>query len=215
MSAPARITRGPDAIRTVAVAVAVMAVLQGLRSALAGTAPSWTVARACGITAYLLLVALTAVGLWLAHPSSRTARRPGRALLLRAHLSLAVLTLTMVVLHAVLLALDPYAGVGWRGVLVPGASSYRSLPVTLGVLALYAGLLIGITARFAGRFGRLWLPVHRTASAVLGLVWMHAVLSGTDAHALRGLYLGTGVALLVLAALRHLGAAALPGQVRR
>ena len=36
------------------------------------------------------------------------------------------------------LVADPYAGVGIAGAFIPGMSDYRSAPVALGTLALYA-----------------------------------------------------------------------------
>ena len=49
--------------------------------------------------------------------------------------------------HIVSLILDPYAGVGIAGAFIPGLSGYRSSPVALGTLALYAFLITAITAR--------------------------------------------------------------------
>ena len=83
-----------------------------------------------------------------------------------------------------MLAIDEYAGVGWAGVLLPLGADYRPLPVTLGWLALYGGLAAGLTARFAGRLGRVWWPVHRVAIVIYAAAWLHGVLSGTDSAAL-------------------------------
>ncbi|MBU4336855.1 MAG: hypothetical protein KJ548_09795, partial [Actinobacteria bacterium] len=119
-------------------------------------------------------------------------------------------TLVFTVLHVVVLATDPWAKVGWAGALLPMASEYRPVAVTLGVLALWAGLVTGFTARFAGRFaGRLWWPIHKVAAGVLALVWAHSVLAGSDVVALRGFYLATGCAVIALAITRY--AARTPG----
>lgn len=168
-------------------------------------APMWILARSAGLTTYLLLVLLVAVGLILAHPASARLRRPRPATRLRLHLSLAALTAGSLTLHVVVLASDPWAHVGWRGVVLPMASTYRPVPVTLGVIAMYSGLLAGLTAGFAGRVaGRLWWPLHKVAAVVFVVAWAHGMLAGSDAAALRWLYAGTGGGLLALAVSRYL-----------
>lgn len=163
----------------------------------------WVLARASGVTSYVLLLALVTTGLVLAHPWARHLRRPSPATRLVLHASLATFTLAFTVLHVVVLATDPWAQVGWRGVVLPMASVYRPVPVTLGVLAVWAGLVTGVTARWAGHVGRAWLPVHRVALVVFVLVWAHGVLAGSDTSALRGFYLATGAAVAGLAISRY------------
>ncbi len=164
----------------------------------------WILGRAAGISAYLLIVALVAIGLLLSHPAGARLRRPRPAALVRIHVSLAVFTLAFTVLHIAVLAEDSYAGVGWRGALLPGLATYRPLAVTLGVIGCYAGLLAGITAAAAGRFaGRVWWPIHKVAIVSLLLVWTHGVLAGSDTPALQALYIGTGVMILLLAISRY------------
>lgn len=163
----------------------------------------WVLARASGVTSYVLLLALVTTGLVLAHPWARHLTRPTPVTRMAVHASLATFTLAFTVLHVVVLATDPWAQVGWRGVLLPMASVYRPVPVTLGVLAVWAGLITGVTARWAGRIGRAWLSVHRVALTVFALVWAHGVLAGTDTPALRGFYVATGAAVLGLAVSRY------------
>jgi len=165
---------------------------------------SWVLGRASGLASYVLLATLVVTGLLLAHPWTRRLRRPGPTARLAFHSGLATFTLLFVVLHVVVLATDPWAQVGWRGALLPMASTYRPVPVTLGVIALWAGLLVGVTARWAGRFvGRIWWPVHKVAAGVLALVWAHSVLAGTDTPLLRVFYVATGVAIAALAVTRY------------
>ena len=164
----------------------------------------WLLGRASGLTAYLLLVALVTTGLLLAHPWSRRSRRPTPATWLGLHVALATFTFAFLVLHVVVLATDPWAGVGWPGALLPLASTYRPVPVPLGVLALWAGLITGLTARLAGRFAaRVWWPVHKGSILVLVLVWAHSVLAGSDVQLLRWFYLASGCAVLALAVTRY------------
>ena len=165
----------------------------------------WIIGRAAGISAYLLMVLLVLTGLVLSHPGRSRLRRPSPATRIRLHVSLAIFTLALTVLHVVVLATDSYAGVGWRGTFVPMGSSYRPAPVTLGVIGLYAGLLAGLTAGLAGHrvVSRVWWPVHKVAAGALVLVWGHGVLAGVDTPLLLWLYLLTGAAVLALACWRY------------
>ena len=94
------------------------------------------------------------MGLVLSHPWRTRWRTPSTPARIRVHVSLAVFTLAFLVLHIVVLATDSYAKVGWWGALLPMASGYRPVAVTLGVIAAYGGLLAGLTAAFAGRWAR-------------------------------------------------------------
>lgn len=164
----------------------------------------WILGRAAGVTTYLLLVTLVAMGLLLSHPWRTRVARPSTATRIRIHVSLAVFTLAFLVLHVVVLATDSYAGVGWRGAFVPLGASYRPVAVTLGVLAAYAGLLAGLTAALAGRLAfRIWWPIHKVSALTLVAVWVHSLLAGSDTHLLLPLYLGTGGLLVLLALTRY------------
>jgi hypothetical protein len=165
----------------------------------------WILARAAGVTAYALLTALVVTGLVLAHPRAARLRRPHPRTRLAMHRGLAIFTLVFAVLHVLVLASDRWAGVGWRGAIVPLASSYRPLPVTLGLLGLWSGAVAGGTAALAGRLGGpMWFPVHRVAVAAFVLVWAHGVLTGSDVLGLRLLYAGTGAGVSALAVSRYL-----------
>lgn len=164
----------------------------------------WLIARAGGLTSYLLLVALVCTGLVLSHPWRNRITRPPTATRLRIHATLTVGTLAFTTLHVVALAVDEHAHVGWQGVFLPLASDYRPVPVTLGVIGMYAGLVAGLTAAMAGRLAaRIWWPVHKVAALSLVLVWGHSVLAGSDTPALLAVYLGTGGLVLALATSRY------------
>jgi hypothetical protein len=170
----------------------------------------WILGRAAGVTSYLLLVVLVAMGLVLSHPWRTRIKRPSAATRIRVHVSLAVFTLAFLVLHVVVLATDSYAGVGLRGALLPMGATYRPMPVTLGVVGAWSGLLAGFTAAFAGRVtARVWWPIHKVAAVSLVLVWAHGVLAGSDTHLLLSVYLVTGAAVAALALSRY--AARTPG----
>lgn len=191
-------------------AVAVGAIATALAGRLAITslaeesAVSWVLARASGLTAYLLLTALVTTGLTLAHPAVAGRGWPTRTTRLTVHVALATFTLVFTVLHVVVLATDQWVDVGWAGALLPFASGYRPVGVTLGVLALWSGLITGVTARLAGRVAaRVWWPVHKVAAAAFVLVWAHGVVAGSDTPSLAWFYGLTGAAVLGLAVSRY------------
>ena len=172
----------------------------------------WIIGRAAGVSSYLLLVLLVLTGLVLSHPGRARLRRPSAAVRIRLHVSLAVFTLVLTVLHVVVLATDSYAQVGWRGTLLPMGAGYRPVAVTLGVLGAYAGLLAGATAALSGRrlVSRVWWPVHKVAAVSLLLVWAHGVYAGIDTPALLAMYVATGAGVLALAVWRYV--ARTPGE---
>ena len=117
---------------------------------------AWMVARASGITSYLLMTALVVMGMHLSHPGATQVRRLSRLARVQIHSALAFFTLAFTTLHVVVLATDPFAHVGWAGALLPMASTYRPVPVTLGVVAMWSAVLTGVTASLAGRLpGRI------------------------------------------------------------
>ena len=163
----------------------------------------WMAARATGITAYLILTFIVAIGLILSHPVNKSTWKLSKRLF-PWHENLLVFVIAFVTAHIVSIVLDPYAGVGILGSLVPGLSSYRSIPVALGVLALYALLVTGLTARYTKMLPPgMWLKIHRVSIVVWAAAWAHGILAGTDSGVLAPLYVTTGLAILAAAAYRY------------
>ncbi len=163
----------------------------------------WLAARAAGIVSYLLLTGQVVFGLVLSHPTNQSTWKLSKRLF-PWHENLWVFVLAFLGVHIVSLILDPYAGVGIAGTFIPGLSSYRSSPVALGTLALYALILTGLSARYTKLLpAGFWLKVHRFSLVVFILAWLHGILAGTDSEALRPLYLATGLAVLFAGAYRY------------
>ena len=160
----------------------------------------WIAGRTLGLSAYAALVALVVVGLWLRHPWRNRWPLLHPEASLRVHAALGAAVVVLAVGHLVALASDRYAGVGWIGTVVPDASKYRPVAVTLGVVGFDALVVIVATAALGGRLiGRHWLVVHRLALPAVGLLWLHGVLAGTDAPRLRAVYAVSGGAMVALA----------------
>ena len=163
----------------------------------------WLTARSAGIVAYLLLTVQVTLGLVLSHPTNKSTWKLSKELF-PWHDQLWVFIAAFVGAHVVAIVLDPYARVGVGGALIPGLSEYRSVPVALGTLALYAFLVTTLTARYTRLLPRgMWLALHRLAAVVLALAWAHGVLAGTDSGAFVPFYVLTGLVVVVAAAYRY------------
>jgi hypothetical protein len=163
----------------------------------------WLGSRAAGFVALILMTFEVVVGLVLSHPTNKSTWRLSK-LLFPWHEHSWVFTIAFVVVHGVSIAMDRFANVGWLGSLVPGLSEYRTVPVAIGTLALYALLITGLTARMTRLLpSGWWLKLHRLSLGVLGLAWAHGMLAGTDTFDAIAIYGGTFVAVALAAAYRY------------
>ncbi|HEX5589285.1 MAG TPA: hypothetical protein VFX65_03215 [Candidatus Limnocylindrales bacterium] len=163
----------------------------------------WLAARAAGFLALGMLTLQVVLGLVLSHPTNKTTWKLSK-LLFPWHENAWVFVSAFLALHVVTIVVDPYAGVGLHGALVPGLSSYRSAPIALGTLALYALLATGLSARYTKLLPKgLWLKLHRLSLAVLVLAWLHGTLAGTDSVAMAGAYGGSFAVVVAAAAYRY------------
>jgi predicted ferric reductase len=163
----------------------------------------WLAARATGIVALVLLTFQVAFGLVLSHPHNKTTWKLSRTIF-PWHDHLWVFVFAFLGVHIVSLVVDPKAGVSLSGAFIPGLSQYRSAPVALGTLALYAFLVTALTARYTKLLPPgLWLSLHRLAIVIFILSWLHGILAGTDSEPLRSLYLICGAVVIVAGAYRY------------
>lgn len=163
----------------------------------------WFAGRATGLTAYGLVTLQVVLGLVLSHPVNQSTWKLSKRLF-PWHENLWVFVLAFLAAHIVSLILDPYAGVGVTGAFIPGLSSYRSWPVALGTLGLYALLITGVTARYTKLLpAGAWLRIHRFSIVVFGLTWLHGVQAGTDSDTLAPVYVATGGLVIAAAAYRY------------
>ena len=149
----------------------------------------WILARASGLTAYLLLTASVVAGLVVkARPFGR---RVKQASVTELHRFLALLGLGAIVLHGVTLLLDRTVHLAPLALLVPGLSTYRPLATGIGVLT--AELMVVVYASFAlrNRIGfRNWRRLHYATFAIFAGATVHGLAAGTDTARLFFLYIG-------------------------
>jgi sulfoxide reductase heme-binding subunit YedZ len=207
-------TNGKD-VRTSVITATVLALitllvgtrfLETLENVQTTSAPKWILGRSTGLAAYVLLYCLTAMGLLLSHPRRVNWKRPSPLTRIRIHVSLAVFTLVFLLSHIIVLASDPYAGVGVIGTLLPFTAHYRPFAVSLGILAVWSGLISGITASLAGSrvLVRVWWPLHKIALTAFVFTWFHSVLAGTDTVQLKFFYGTSAIAMVALTLWRYL-----------
>jgi len=143
----------------------------------------WYLARAAGVTAFGLLSIATAAGVI----TSRPAKSPSQRVITQyLHRSTALAGLAMLVLHIVTVLGDTYAKVSLTSVFVPMTAGYRPVAVSLGVLALWAFVLVGLTGALRARFTvsdkavRSWRKIHLLSYLAWFASAWHFWFTGTD-----------------------------------
>ncbi|MDP9237731.1 MAG: ferric reductase-like transmembrane domain-containing protein [Chloroflexota bacterium] len=163
----------------------------------------WYLSRAAGFTAYLLLFASAVLGIAM---STKLAARFKRGnFVFDLHRFVSILAMMFSFFHVYILLGDHYFSFSVWQLSAPLASPYRTLATALGVISLYAMVLIMgsfYVKRFIGY--RTWRAIHFLTFAMYGSVTLHGVLAGTDTTAVwaRFIYASTGAALLMMVAYR-------------
>jgi sulfoxide reductase heme-binding subunit YedZ len=154
----------------------------------------WLLARASGLTAYVLLTSSVVAGLTV--KAKPFGRRIKAAVATDVHRFLALLGLGAVAMHGLALTLDQTVRMPLPALLVPGLSPYRPLAVGVGVLAAELAVLIYVSFSLRRRIGaRNWRRLHYLTFAVFAAATVHGLAAGTDRWAF-GLY-ASSVALVL------------------
>lgn len=152
----------------------------------------WIVARASGLTAYLLVTCSTLAGLVLKSRPLGTRVKP--ATVTDAHRFLALLSLAAVGVHGVALLYDTSIRIDLIGLVVPGRIPYRPLWTGAGVVAAELTFLIYVSFSLRKVIRvRNWRRLHWFTYVVFAAVTAHGVLGGSDSGRewARALYLGS------------------------
>ena len=163
----------------------------------------WLLARASGLTAYVLLTATVLAGLVLKSRPLGTRLKP--ASVTNIHRYLSTLTLGAILLHVTTLLLDTTVKLKPQALIIPGLSSYRPLAVGFGVAALELMLLVAFSFPLRKRIGvKNWRRLHWSTYPIFLLAAGHGLLSGSDSARLFFLYAGTAGAVVFAAVWRGL-----------
>jgi sulfoxide reductase heme-binding subunit YedZ len=166
----------------------------------------WVLGRVAGLSSYasLAIALVTGIALRTAILDWLGSNRAVRSL----HEYTTVLWIPLAALHIVSLLLDATARVGLLDVVVPFHSSYGTLAIGLGALSVDVLAVVTVTALLKRRMPKdLWLWIHRLAYAAFALVFLHAVLSGTDFSdpVVSAITWGSAAALVTLGIARVMG----------
>lgn len=138
----------------------------------------WILARAGGLTAYVMLTFSVLAGLVV---KTRPFRALKPAAVVDLHRILALLGLGALAGHAVALVLDSTVKVSIAGLFVPGLVSYRPVWTSLGILA--AELMLLVYASFSVRKRikpKNWRRLHWASYAIFAAATVHGLAAGTD-----------------------------------
>jgi methionine sulfoxide reductase heme-binding subunit len=138
----------------------------------------WITSRAAGFAALILASVAVSFGLLM---STKLLRGRG-ADLKHVHEVLALSTIVAIVVHGVSLLGDSYFHPSVADISIPFASSYRTGWTSLGIVAGWALVLLGLSYYARKRLGaKRWRSLHRFTA----LAWLaglaHALGEGTDA----------------------------------
>ncbi len=139
----------------------------------------WILARVSGLAAFasLSISLLTGLGLRTAILDWLGSNRSLRSL----HEFTAVLWIPLGLLHLGALLLDRTARVHPLDLVVPFRAPYGTVALGLGTLAFEIFVLVGVTGWLRRRMElRTWQWIHRLSYLGFGLLFVHAVLGGSD-----------------------------------
>ncbi len=142
----------------------------------------WLLARASGLTAYVLLTLSVLAGLVLkSRPFGKALRASTVA---DVHRFLAMLGLGAVALHGATLVLDTTVHVSPLALVVPGLVPYRPVWTAAGVLATELMIIIYASFALRRRIGaKNWRRLHYATFGLFALATVHGLAAGTDSGA--------------------------------
>ncbi|HEY8642000.1 MAG TPA: hypothetical protein VIO84_04455 [Candidatus Dormibacteraeota bacterium] len=139
----------------------------------------WVLARVCGLTSFVALAIslLTGAALRTAVLDWLGSNRAIRAV----HEYTALLWIPLGVLHVGAILLDHTARVSPLDLLIPFRVPYGTVAIGLGTVTLWIFALVAVTGWLKRRLAvGIWQWIHRLSYVAFALLFLHAVLGGTD-----------------------------------
>ena len=159
----------------------------------------WYIVRASGITAYTLMFLIVVLGMGMTTGYIYSYLNPVKAWLIHKYLSLA-LGLTLLT-HIFSLLFDKFINLSLKEILVPFASNFKTLFLSLGIFGFYILLVIIFTSLwFRLKYKKAWRSIHYFTYALFILSLAHGFFMGTDSSTIlmQIIYLVTGLIFLLL-----------------
>jgi len=163
----------------------------------------WYATRATGLVTLLLLTASVLFGILTAGRFS-SGKWP-RFLSQGLHRNISLLVLVFLALHVGTTVIDTYTSISLTAAFIPFASSYKTVWLSLGAVALDLLLALVVTSLLRQRIGhRAWRRVHWLAYACWPVAMAHGLGIGTDRNAtwVFALAMACGVSVLSVAGWR-------------
>ncbi len=164
---------------------------------------TWYLARATGITLYLLFWGVVITGLLLT--TRIFDRMVAKATLLSVHTYLARLAYALLTAHLLSLIVDQHLPFSIEHLLVPFEGPAREPWTGFGVLAMYTFIVVVASASFRRYIPYpVWRFLHVLAFPMYALSLLHGIGSGSSSSALlmQAVYLLTGAGVVVLCLVR-------------
>lgn len=140
---------------------------------------TWIVRRSAGIGAYLLLFLSVAWG--LIGTTALFGKKVSKATAVTVHQYLATAALLLLGVHLGGLLIDSFMPFRLFDILLPLHTTFQPVPVALGVLAMYA-MVVVLTSSWTRKHVApvLWRRLHMLAAPAFGLAMLHGIFAGTD-----------------------------------
>jgi sulfoxide reductase heme-binding subunit YedZ len=168
---------------------------------------TWLLARSAGVGAYLMLYLSVAWGLLAT--TSLVTKGVSKRSSTSFHGFVASAGLMLLALHLGALLLDRFVRFDTLDLLVPYRATYRPFALTLGIVAMYA-MVIVLATSWTRKHMRpaLWRAIHLVATPAFAIALLHGVLAGSDSAraGMAILYWATGFSVLFLVIVRGLTA---------
>lgn len=165
----------------------------------------WYVTRASAITAYLLMFMAIIWGAGMTTGLIYRLANPVKAWLIHKYISVGLGA--MVLVHMISLLFDEYLEFSVRHLLIPFASGFKPLYLTLGIASFYVLLIIVLSSLlFRLRWPRLWRAIHYLTYPLFVATLFHGLYIGTDSQsqAMQSVYWSTGIIFTGLLAVRFI-----------
>lgn len=168
---------------------------------------TWTLLRAAGIGAYLMLFLSVAWG--LVSTTGALGKKVSKASAATVHQFMSTFGLVLLAVHLGVLLVDAFMPFSLSEIAIPMASEYRPVAIAFGIVSMYATVFIIVLSWLRKRVGtRWWRRSHLLAVPAFVLALLHGVFAGTDSvrPAMWWTYAGTGLVVLFLVVVRGLTA---------
>lgn len=138
----------------------------------------WITSRAAGTTALVFSSASVGYGLMMGGKLIKGSNADRRVI----HEVLALCTMLAIAVHALALLGDSYLSPSLLDIALPFAMSYQQLFTTLGIIAGWGLILLGLSFYFRKRIGMArWKIIHRFTLLAWAGGLVHSLGEGTDA----------------------------------